>query len=159
MKYTALEVEIKSPDWKIVNAIGVDGVEVKDASINRTSKKGDVFSNFDSIQEGAQFEADVWRNDAGKAYLFAPKPKTTPTGANKGQFGAVKAAQERKGEMIEKSMDRKEEAIALAGAMRDATLISLQSYRDQSFPSDEEYKAEWTKWCKWILGQHDQPFI
>ncbi len=43
--------------------------------------------------------------------------------------------------------------------MRDATMVSLAAYREQPFPTDDEFKAEWRKWVKFFLGEADQPFI
>lgn len=71
----------------------------------------------------------------------------------------IDAAVEKKNENIEEAQERKQEAIQLAGAFRDATLVTLASLKEQPFPTDEEFKAEWRKWVKFFLNEGDQPFI
>lgn len=150
-------VEDKSKDWKIVSLITSTGVSVDDVSVNRTNKNGEIFPEFDGIVKDADIEATLWTSPTGKQYLFAPKlPPQRPKFM--GGSGIAKA-QETKAENIKEAQERKNEAIQLAGAFRDATLVSLQALRDNPFPTDEEYKAEWTKWVKFFLNQGDQPFI
>lgn len=156
MRYTATAVEIKTPDWKIITAVGLDGIEITDGSLNRKDKKtGAEFPHYNEIVEGFSFEADTWHNPSGKWYFFPPKVKT----AFKRDPSAITKAMETKKANIDEFQEKKQDAIKMAGAMRDATLISLASMRDQPFPMDEEYKAEWTKWYKWLLNQGDQPFV
>lgn len=114
-------------------------------------------AHYDSLQEGMEIDdAELvfdakWDNYKLKAM---PKPTSAPRAS-----GAITKAMETKQLNTEKNMDRKEESIRIAGAFRDATQITLASLKDVPFPTDEEFKAEWTKWCKWLLGQSDQPFI
>jgi hypothetical protein len=135
----------------------------EDVSINRKDKAGAIaFEHFDKFEVGYSFEgSDIWKNAQGRAYIFAPKPKYQPKKAwtGGGKTAAVEKAMDRKEASIETFQERKEESIKLAGAMRDATQITLAALREQSFPSDDEFKAEWTKWAKWLLSQADQPFI
>lgn len=92
-------------------------------------------------------------------YKLKPLPKpVTPT---KGGFGGkqAEALMDKKVVNIEKSQDRKQEAILRAGAFRDATLVSLASLREQPFPTDAEYQAEWRKWVKFFVSAGEEPFI
>lgn len=154
MQYKITGVVLKSNDWKLVDAIDMSGVEIQQASANRVDKKGNIWAAFDSIVEGGSVEADFWRSDAGKPYLFAPKPTKSPTGANRGQSGAnIAKAQERKQEGINKSMDRKEMAILVSAAMRDATQITLASLKNEPFPTDADFGREFRKYRDWYIQQ------
>lgn len=162
MIYHVLSIELKKPDWKIATLKeGIEGGKtIEKVSINKTDQKGDTaWATFDDIKEGSTIEGNYWENAKGLAYLFPPKPKTTSTGAPRGNSGAIAKAQEKKAEDIATAQTRKHEAIATAGAFRDATLIALASLKDQPFPTDDEFKAEWLKWVKWILVQNEQPFL
>jgi len=41
----------------------------------------------------------------------------------------------------------------VSAAMRDAVQITLASLREQPFPTDEEFDAEFTKWRNWYLAK------
>lgn len=142
--------EVKTPDWKVCTLV-VNGSDVTDVSINRTSQKGDVFPEFDEIQAGRVVKGTFWKSPTGKAYLFAPKEKKG--GMN---MSGVKAAQERKSEMITKFADRKEESIALAGAQRDAVLIVTSLYGElENLPHEDKaevIKREILYWHNWLLN-------
>lgn len=154
MIFKVLSADIKSPDWKILSVKeGIeDGKTYVNVSINRNDKTGTVaFPAFDQIIEGFTFEADPWANPAGKMYLFGPKPKTAaPSG---GGMRGVAAAQERKAVAIEKTMDRKEAGILVAAAMRDCTLITLASIKDQPFPDHSDFVAQFKVIKNWYLKE------
>jgi hypothetical protein len=73
-------VENKSPDWKIATIIEAveGGKEYRDVSINRTDHKTNAeFPGFDGLQPGSEVRGEIWRNPAGKWYLFPPRaPKS-----------------------------------------------------------------------------------
>lgn len=123
---------------------------------------------------GAEFRASMWDNFAD----LAPNSPIEGTVEQKGTFtnfrraGAalqrpafykpkadIAAAQETKKTNIEEAQNRKHDAIARAGAMRDATLVTLASLKDAPFPTTEDFKAEWTRWVKFFLGKADEPFV
>lgn len=157
MIFNARSVEIKSPDWKIVTAVDPNGIEVVDASINRKDKSGNEFPGFDAIIEGASFEAETWRNPAGKWYFFAPKKPASPRGS-----GAITKAMETKRENIKEAQDAKTWAIRVSGAMRDATLMVSTFDSSMPFPTNEELKKDWENWRDYFLSEFDkkinQPF-
>lgn len=92
-------------------------------------------------------------------YKLKPLPK--PSGAaikTPGGYrnpAAIEKAQETKRENVEEAQNRKQDGIKLAGAMRDATLVALADIKDQPFPSDDDFKRTWMKWCDFFLEQHD----
>lgn len=169
MAYKITGVQSKSPDWKVVSLITPDGKEVGDVSVNRTNKKNEVFPNFDAIVEGADIEGTLWASATGKQYLFAPKaPLQRPK-----FMGGGTAAQEVKGKQIEKAQettfthvkeaqDRKQDAIILSAAQRDAVLMVTTFEVAQPFPTDAELRAKIIEWREWFLKEHksraDLPF-
>lgn len=159
-KFKVTGVVNKGADWKLVD-LEENGIETIGVSVNRVGKNGDVFPNFDAIDVGAEIEGVYWRSTTGKDYLFPPRPQNaarpaggTAAGANRSK--AIRESQELKGAMIQRSQDVKELGIKIAGAMRDATLITVASLKDQPFPTDEEFKAEWEKWRDYFIAQYDE---
>lgn len=161
MKVYISKVEDKSADWKVVGLLSEDKTAYEGVSVNRVNKKGETFPNFDDIKAQAEVEGDLWKSPADKWYLFAPKkpldrPKFFKPG---GGAAAIKKAQETKAENIAVAQERKHDAIARAGAFRDATLVTIASLKDTPFPTTEDFKAEWTRWVKFFLGKADEPFV
>ena len=161
MQITLKNVVKKSADWILTDGVATDGTTFMGASMNRTNKDGTVvqWPQWETLADGVVIDGNLWTNPTNqKQAIYPPKPKAaggfTPRGA-----GAITKAMETKAANIEVAQTRKNDAIALAGAMRDSTLITLAALKDQPFPTDEEFKAEWTKWVKWILNQHEQPFL
>lgn len=151
MNYKIEHVADKNNDWKVVTLEMGPGSYQEEVSVNRTNKKGEVFPNFDNIKAGNIVEGELWQSPTGKWYLFAPKPK--PVGGNKGGAPGVKAAQERKGEMIEKAQETKSRAIQIASSFRDSTMLVIEFCRNSSFETIEEKEEymrrkheELTKW-------------
>lgn len=163
MRYRILKSTRKNDNWRVLDVQECieNGESFQDVSVNKIDKKTglEAFLNFDKFEEGYEFEANPWTNDKGTMYLFAPKPKTNAPQGNSARSGAIAKAQETKREDIAAAQDNKHKAIALAGAMRDATQIALASLKDAPFPTDVEFKAEWEKWCKWLLAKGSEPFI
>ena len=158
-------IEVKAPDWKLATLIGEDGKQITEVSINRTSKKGEVFPSFDELASGHDVEGELWQSTAGKWYLFPPRPQTTPGGASRGQGGAYKAkvmeeAMARKEVSIGKFQASKEESIKLAGCQRDAVLLTQTMFGNNIWSdpilSEEEkrsvLKKEVIKWRDWLLS-------
>lgn len=73
MAYKIFEIEKKSADWVVVSLVDASGDAHEKVSINKVSKKGDIFPNFDTLEKGTKVEGRIWQSDAGKKYLFAPK--------------------------------------------------------------------------------------
>ena len=157
MRFELLDVQSKGEGWKIVTAKEAieGGRTFTEVSINEKDKNTGavVWPTFNQMAVGDFLEADYWRSPANKQYLFAPKPKQASTGNSSGFKGGsgVKAAQERKGEMIEKAQENKQTGIMVSAAMRDATQITIASLKEQPFPTDAEFTYEFTKWRDWYI--------
>lgn len=151
-------VEVKNPDWKIASLKDENGIGFTEVSINRTNKKGEVFPNFDDIQAGRETQGEIWRSDAGKVYLFAPKPQTTQGGANRGS-GAINKAMDKKAENIAIAQDNKEHAIKEASSMTNAVNLALAEYG--TFSGEEHLRPTLefliTKYRTWILNHWSIP--
>ena len=143
MMFTITKIESKNNDWKIANVTGVDGTNYKDCSINRASKKGEVFPNFDELDEGKTIEAEYWRSGAGKNYLFPPRAKKTT--ATRKTFDAT-VVMEKKAMNIERSQDRKEDGIKISATARDATLIMVALMTKEDF----DYQEKWLEVREWL---------
>ena len=74
MKIIKLEVK-KQGEWCVATIEQDDKSVLADVSINKKSKKGDEFPNFDTLAEGQEIKGKLWQNDKGKWYLF-PLPKS-----------------------------------------------------------------------------------
>ena len=160
MQITLKNVQRKSVDWILTDGIGLDGVAFMGASMNRTNKDGTgvQWPQWDTLADGSVIEGNLWTNPTNQRQaIYPPKPQAKGNPAFKGQ--QIAKMQETKAANIAMAQDRKNESISIHGAFRDATLIALQSYKDVPFPTDEEFKAEWTKWVRWILSKHDEPFL
>lgn len=133
MPYRIEWIETKSPEWKVAT-VNIGQGKTVDASINKTSKKGEAFPDFDNLKPGMEVEAELWQSPAGKWYLFPPKPQTINGGANRGS-GAykqklVEETMARKESSIREFQGNKEESIRMAGAQRDAVLIVINLYKE-----------------------------
>ncbi len=161
MIFTIDAIELKNADWAVADVHeGIEGGQSYQAvSLNRIDKNtGKVaFEDFDKFAAGYQFQGEPWKNASGKFYIFAPKPKAATGGRPGG--AAITKAMETKNENIKEAQERKAESIALAGAMRDATQITLAELKDQPFPTTEDFQERWKFWVKWLLNQHNQPFL
>jgi hypothetical protein len=85
-----------------------------------------------------------------KQYLFAPKPKASGGGGAR-NTAAIAKAQETKAENIKEAQANKNTAVMIAAAMRDASSIALAALKEQPFPTDDEFIAEFLKWRDWYL--------
>lgn len=138
------------------------GKEYKSVTLKagtETYEKVSIWSDnpdYDAVVEGGKISGEVFKNEKG---YWNFKGATAPKTAYKGGAAGINKAMEVKAQNIEKAQDRKDDSIAISGAMRDATLISLAALRDRPFPTDEEYKAEWTRWVKWLLSKRNEPFL
>ena len=155
-------IEIKSPDWKVVSLKDAQGKVTADVSVNRTSKKGEVFPNFDAITLGATVDGELWQSTAGKWYLFAPKNNLGSKPAWAKKENTINKAMDRKEDSIEKFQSSKENSIKMAGAMRDATLLTVEQIKQAVARGEmvevEDMKVMWSDWRTWLLGKSEEPF-
>lgn len=139
---------------------------------NVTTLKGKSYKKATLVDErGASLDASVWPD-------FSKYDEVTPGNAvdgvirTKGTYKnlvdelappkfvkstRMEQAMEKKVASIENAQSRKENAIQLAGASRDATLIVTTMYPELSNLDDKEevIKELWLKWQKWFLANHD----
>ena len=150
MKKVNIEwTENKSNDWRICT-IKEGSQTITDVSVNRVNKKGETFPNFDGIIPGAEIECEIWKSPAGKTYMFAPRPQVGPKAGGMG----IKAAQERKAEMIEKAQDRKSESIAYFNSVNCAIeLVGKLKISDMTRQDTEE---EIIHWRDWFLAEYQR---
>lgn len=71
--FKILKLEKKNAEWIVASLVDAAGDVHENVSINKVSKKGDIFPNFDTLEVGTKVEGRIWESDAGKKYLFAPK--------------------------------------------------------------------------------------
>src|SRR3990167_8509819 len=98
-------VENKNEDWKLAT-LEENGATYEEVSINRKSKKGELFQNFDGLMPGSETEGVLWQSQAQKWYLFPPKPKLEKPNFMKNRSSDIKQAMEKKEASIHK-LDRK----------------------------------------------------
>lgn len=143
--YTVDWAESKNEDWKIVTLTDEFNKTIKDVSVNRTSKKGEVFPNFDQIMPGAKITGTYWQSDAGKNYLFPPRAERPSL---KGAIGTgMKKLVAEKNANIEKNMDKKEWGIMTSSTIRLATDVAIA----EGNPSKENI----LKWREWFVANWD----
>lgn len=144
--------DVKSADWKVVDVETPTGEKTINVSVNRVNKEGRAFPNFDDIKVDYRLNATLWVSQAGKAYLFEPKPENAP----KGKFnatGAITKAMEKKEESISKFQDKKEINIRNVTCYRMAHELALEIYKSDPTNLDTQkelilnlrkwYEANW----------------
>ena len=153
MLYKIEKAEKKSDDWLVVtlveSATSGDNEPAKylNVSINRKNKKGEIFPNFDDIKQGNSIEGDIWQNDSGKWYLFAPRvAKTGNSGAYKQKM--IEDTMQRKEGSITKFQDNKELSIKMASTMRMAVDLAIAEYKNETVLDTLEQGIEkWRAYC------------
>lgn len=151
-KYKTNWMEKKNNDWILASILpqkedGTWDKEITNVSINRTAKNGQVFPNFDTIAAGVEIEGEFWQSQAGKNYLFAPKPKLeAPNFIKQAGNSAFKAkqieeAQNRTTQNVAKAQDNKDWSIKTSSTMRDAVLLSIAEGKP-----NQENILRWREW-------------
>ena len=142
-------IEKKNEDWKVA-ALNENGTMHQEVSINRKSKSGEEFPNFDNLQAGQEVEGELWKSGAGKEYLFPPKkeaPRRSPAGITK--------AMETKAQNIEKAQDNKERGIMTSSSIRMATDIVLALLQRETILDEGAIKGEIKRWRNWFIAEWD----
>lgn len=165
MLYKITGVIAKTNDWKLVTGTGVDGSTINDASANRVDKSNKTWELFDQIIEGGQIEADVWKNPAGKQYIFAPKPATPKGQGNAYKTKQIEEVQNRTKEHVKEAQENRTYGIMVAAAMRDAVQLAIAENKDTGLISEDQLKASVLMYRDWYLKTWreteklaDQPF-
>lgn len=152
MKYLIEWSERKNNDWIVATLKDLTGATFENVSINRKSKKGDEFINFDSITTGGDIEGNLWTSDKGTHYLFPPSLQKKG-----GTKPPIEKFMKDKQAGIEKSQDRKEEGIKHSSIMRMAHESALAQVGGLGF-QDSEFEKSFDKWVKFYQGKWEQPF-
>lgn len=71
--FKIFKLEKKNADWIVASLVDAAGDVHENVSINKVSKKGDIFPNFDNLAKDQKVEGRLWKSDSDKVYLFAPK--------------------------------------------------------------------------------------
>lgn len=148
MLYTPINIEQKTSTG------GKPYASVTLADDQGNTTKCSVWDGLELLRVGSPIDGAIIKNGAFSNF----RPSAAPKPQFKGSGGIANAVAV-KNEHIKEAQERKNESISIHGAFRDATLITLAALKDQPFPSDEDFKAEWTRWAKWILSKHDEPFL
>lgn len=153
MKYTLDWVEKKNNDWVLVSLASGE----KEVSINRTSKKGEVFPNFDNLAPGIEVEGELWQSQAGKWYLFPPKPVTpNPMGTRPAwakKESTINKAMETKAQNIATAQENRGQGVKIASTMNKAIEIALAE--NESVVA-EQFQERVKYWRKWIWENWDK---
>ena len=134
-------------DYIVADLVDPEGGKIEGVSINRKSKKGDLFPGFDEILTGKDIEGELWTSDAGKHYLFAPKKKLEKPNFMKRDISKdVEKAQERTSASVEKAQNNTSHSVRVSSTQRDAVLLAVA----QGNPSIENVvslrKELWRHW-------------
>lgn len=149
MNYRVNWLEKKNNDWIVANLL--DGeTEIKEVSINRTNKKGQVFPKFDDIINGGSVDGELWTSQAGKNYLFEPKPEGKKgNGAYKEKV--IGEAMHRKEESIGKFQDNKEWSIMTASSMNKAIELAIAEMNALTDKNPATLASRIINWREWII--------
>lgn len=139
-------VEKKNNDWVMASLQSGE----KEVSINRTSKKGEVFPNFDNLAPGLEIEGELWQSQAGKWYLFPPKLNPMgprPQWAKK--ESTINKAMETKAQNIQTAQENREQGVKIASTMNKAIEIAIAE-NGQSPIVATDFQERVKYWRKWI---------
>ncbi len=101
-----------------------------------------------------ELKEDVYN---GKTSYVLNAPQTTPSGANRGQSGAVKAA-EITSKSVDKSQDRKEHGIKVSSTFGKACDFAIAEWQDQrriSPSSSQTIEDLFKKWRDYLWQNYD----
>lgn len=116
--------------------------------------RASMWEGYEALKVGDPVDGELTVKGDFTNFRLSGQPRTfAPRAASRG--ADIKAAQEMKATHIKSAQDNREKGIQLAGAMRDATTVTLASLRDQPFPTDEEFKEEWRKWREFFIKEFD----
>lgn len=73
MAFKIFKLERKNDNWVVASLVDATGEIQENVSINKVSKKGDVFPGFDELVKDQKIEGRLWKSDSDKVYLFALK--------------------------------------------------------------------------------------
>ncbi len=154
MKYYVVEVNMtKTPTGKTLHK-----AELRDEEGVRHEGVAMWGSNWPTVEQNSEVEGELNIQKNGKFTNKTLYPKTTYK-TFQAKPSQINQAMERKETSIAKFTDRKEEAIRMAGAQRDAVLI-VTTFGKDILDNDEDIKKQVEKWYKYFVGLQgsDVPF-
>ncbi len=164
MTYQVDWVENKQDDWKIATLKEVveGGQTYENVSINKVTRDGRPFPGFENIAPGSVIAGNIWLSPKNQKWsLFppdpvrsaAPRPAASPSAAPTRGPAGIKAAQERKDQMIEKAQENKGKGMLIAAAFRDATLM-LVNMADYKTMTPDESKMKHKALRDWYIAEY-----
>lgn len=161
MRYSIQTLQVKN-----IPSLGKKVAEMEVKDIEGNTLKGSMwedFPSFNTMTFGSQFEADLVykeKNGYTTGTFYAPKGLTKRSFGGKADMTKI---MDTKAQNIEKSQDRKEEAISKAGAQRDAVLIVTTFYKNLADSDletvENQVKLRIAEWYKYFLNLGYQPFV
>lgn len=144
-------LEKKNDDWLKAEVINEAGATIRDVSINRVGKKGEVFPDFDNLKAGHQINGILWQSPKGGWYLFPPKEKK-----NNSRGAYMEKVMEKKDQSISKFQGAKEENIKLASTIRMAVDCAIAEYGGAEVSTEKLQRAV-QGWRKWLWQEWERP--
>lgn len=147
MKYKIEWIEVDKYGNKRVSVTREDGSKLLSAELGKEYKDVDVAA-------GQDINAKEWQSPKNsKIYLFMDKEPQAGEKPRGGAYSAFKGqviaqAQDRKNEMIGKTMDRKDISIKVSSTMRDAVQLAIA----EGLPNEEAIE----KWRAWLWLNWDK---
>lgn len=164
MKLRIEWIETKAPDWKVAALTDEQGQTNQEVHLNRKSKSGEEFPNFDTLAAGQDIEGEPWKNSAGKSYLFPPKKdKPRPQG---NRTAGMEKMMDKKAIQIGAAQDNKERGIMTSSTMRMAVDLTVAQISGDPILSKDTAQIkkmimDWRNWCatRWELTtDNHEPF-
>ena len=138
-------ISIEQKEDKNGNAMKVVTFEGADKKVYVNSKYDS--DNYDKVVEGAEFELEVDGN-------FLKIAGGKKVGGSKS--GMISKAQDTKRADIKDAQGNKQDGIKIASTFRDATLITLETFKDAPFDVTI-FQDRWNHWRAWLWEQYDKP--
>jgi hypothetical protein len=152
-------LQVKNPDWKLASITQIDGTKLTEVSINRTTKKGEAFPNFDGLMAGHEIEVELWQSTAGKWYAFPPKDpaKIAQGGAYKQKM--INDTMDKKAASIGQFQDNKELSIKVASTIKMAVDLTVARVAHEPNLDLEATILAWRKWLwqNWDVDEKQFP--
>lgn len=116
------------------------------------------YPDFVNLRPGSTVEGDLVpaRDPKYGPTLYGKKANLGPRPAWAKKENTIAKAQDRKEEGIKTAQERTQEGVSMSGSARDATLILTTFYQGLS---DDDLKAKWDEWRKWLYGKYTEPFV
>lgn len=117
------------------------------------------FPGYAGIMAGSEVEGEIVVKGKYKS-LYPPRSAGAPSAPKPASSAAIGVMVEQKNINIEKSQDRKEVGVKVAGAMRDATLILTSLYKEEfeKMPAvvrGDKLREAHKQWVEFFVKSYD----